>query len=102
MEDILNKLDIISQRLDIMNKRIHNVEEQSNLAEESRTVINKRLLLLDRKSDIIGGERRKRTMGHTNITFSEEPHPGSSSDAQQSGIAMKETITRGSTAEGGS
>ena len=72
MEDILNKLDNISQRLDIMNKRIHNVEEQSNLAEESRTVINKRLLLLDRKSDIIGGQRGRRTMGHPNITFSEE------------------------------
>ena len=102
MEDILNKLEAISQRLDIMNKRIHDVEEQSQLAEESRTVINKRLLLLDRKSDIIGGQRRKRTMGYTNITFSEEPHPCSSSDAQQSGIAMKETNTRGSIVEGGS
>ena len=92
MDEVLNKLEEISERL-------HRVEKRCQQEEENRTVITKRVLLLDRKMDILGSQAKKKVTGISNTTFDEEPFPCTSGDISENDIALKEMSEAGGVAK---
>ena len=83
MDEVLNKLGDIGQRL-------RNAEERFRLEDKDKMVIKKRLLLLDKKMDILGCQAGKKVIGHPNIIFDEESCSGTSRDISKNAIALNE------------
>ena len=64
IDEVLNKLDAINQRLDAQHKEM----------EKNKMVLNKRFLPLERNMDAIGRQLGMKSMGHSNMRSLVLPH----------------------------